>query len=204
MKKIIYLVMLCGSTTLLAAEKLEYRGYSGSMFVHSGKIKSNSFEVTNHLGVKSTHQINNLEYGLGGKVALQFGKYLRFGMEGYNSTTTYGDNKSTFSVGWGGLLADFLIVDRLISYFAGATLGGGQAVNTVVTEPQILNYQTSGILRRRYNVGIFSPFCGAEVRVNDRLRIALKADYMLRFTNTYNDWGKGFRVYLGVTFRSLN
>jgi outer membrane lipoprotein-sorting protein len=203
MKKTIYLLIFCGFTSLATAQKLEYKGYSASMFAHSGHIKSNTFSVTNSLGQVSTHQIDNVEFGLGGKVAFQFGNYLRFGMEGYNTTTTYGNHKSTFSVGWGGLLIDFFYTDRIVSFFAGATLGGGQATNTVVTERQKLNFNTSDILRRRYVVGVMNPFCGGEVRLNDRLLLALKVDYMLRFTNTYNDWGKGFRVYLGATFRPL-
>ncbi len=201
MKKFICLLVLCSFTLFATAQKLTYRGYSGSMFAHGGKIKSRSFDVTNSQGEVSTYKIDKMEFGVGGKMTFQFGDYLRFGAEGYNSKVTYGDHKSSYNFGWGGLSADFLFIDRVVSYFAGATLGFGRATNTVITEPQTLNYQTSEILRRRYGVGILDPFMGAEVRLNDKLLVALKIDYVLRFTNTYDDWGGGLRVYLGMTFR---
>lgn len=202
MKQSIFLFLFCG--TLLSAtaqKKFQYTGYSGSMFIHSGVIKSNSFNVTNQQGEVSAHEINHAEFGMGGKIAFSFNKGIRFGLEGYSSRTNYGDFRSTFAVNWGGLLVDYIYVDRVVSYFAGVTLGGGQAVNTVVTKPQHLNYTTSDILRRKYVVGMLVPFAGLDVRLSSKFLITLKADYMQRFTNTYDDWGKGFRIYLGMTLR---
>ncbi|MDR1951424.1 MAG: hypothetical protein LBP96_04245 [Bacteroidales bacterium] len=200
-KKPITLLLTILALQCATAQKLEFKGYTGGMFVHSGHIKSNSFEVTTGLGETSTHQIKNLTFGLGGKLAFQFGNSLRLGMEGYNSTVTYGDYKSSFSVGWGGLLAEYLLDYKRVSYFFGATFGGGRVENLVVTEPQTLNFQTSKILRRQYGVGIISPYYGAEIKITEKLRFVYKADYMFPISNKQDDWGRGFRWYVGMTFR---
>jgi hypothetical protein len=203
MKKTI-LTIICSITLLSATAQLEYKGYSGGMFVHLGHIKSHSFNVRNIQGVETHHKINNAALGLGGKLTLQYGNYLRFGMEGYNSTVTYGDYRSSLSVGWGGALAEIFITDRLVSYYVGATLGGGRVKNVIITQKQGKpNFQISDdVLFRRYGVGIFTPYMGAEVKINDKLRAVIKADYMLGFFNVKDDFGKGFRVHLGVMFRS--
>ncbi|MCL2683549.1 MAG: hypothetical protein FWE63_08770 [Bacteroidales bacterium] len=203
MKRLIISLIFCGFTTLAIAQ-LEYKGYSGGMFVHLGHIKSHSFNVINTQGVETNYKINNAVWGLGGKLTLQYGDYLRFGMEGYNSTATYGDHKSSFSIGWGGVLAEAFIADRLVSYYVGATLGGGRVKNVVITKNQGKpNFQISDdVLFRRYGVGVFTPYMGAEVKINDKLRAVIKMDYMLGFFNVKDDFGKGFRMHLGVMFRT--
>jgi hypothetical protein len=200
--KIALLVWLgFGGLSAETAKKFEYKGYTGGMFVHSGQIKSKSFDVTNSLGETSAHQIKNLTFGLGGKLAFQFGNHLRIGLEGYNSTVTYGDYKSSYAVGWGGLLAEYLYETRQISYFLGATFGGGSVKNLVVTEPQTLNFQTSEVLRRQYNTAILAPYYGAELKLTNKLRLVCKADYLFSLSNQQNDWGRGFRWYIGINFR---
>ena len=196
------LTILCSICIFSAtAQILEFKGYTGGMFIHSGQIKSDAFETTNSLGETSTHRIKNLTFGLGGKLAFQFGNYLRIGLEGYNSSVNYGEFRSSYSIGWGGLLAEYFYETKLASYFLGATFGGGGIVNTVVTEPQTFNFQTSEILRRRYNTGIIAPYYGAEIKLTQKLRLVYKGDYLFPMTNKQQDWGRGFRWYLGINFR---
>jgi hypothetical protein len=205
MKKSACLLFFCGFA-MFATAQLEYKGYSGGMFVHTGYIKSNSFNVRNSQGivVLPEHKISNVVFGLGGKLMLQYSDYLRFGMEGYSTKATYGDHKSTYSVSWGGFSAEAFISDRMVSYFAGATLGYGQVKNLVVTKKQNKpSFQISDdILLRRYGIGIFTPYLGAEVKVSEKLRAVIKVDYAMGFFNVKDDWGKGFRVHLGMKFRS--
>jgi hypothetical protein len=182
-------------------KKFNFKGYTGGMFVHSGQIKSKTFEVTNSLNETSAHQIKNLTFGLGGKLVFQFGHHLRIGLEGYNSTVTYGDYKSSYSIGWGGFLAEYFYETKLISYFSGATFGGGSVKNLVVTEHQALNFQTSEILRRQYSTGIIAPYYGAEIKLTPKLRLVYKADYLFPITNKQDDWGRGFRWYIGINFK---
>jgi hypothetical protein len=201
MHKLLIIFLCCISLLSATAQKFEFKGYTGGMFIHSGLIKSDDFEVTNSLGETSAHRIKNLTFGLGGKLVFQFGNHLRLGLEGYNSSVNYGDYKSSYSIGWGGLLAEYFHETRMASYFFGTTFGGGAVKNLVVTESQTLNFQTSEILRRRYETGIIAPYYGAEIKLTQKLRFVYKADYLFPITNKQNDWGRGFRWYVGINFR---
>ena len=200
-KKHLTTLLLTLATLSASAERLQFKGYTGGMFVHSGYIWSHSFEVTNSLGEISKHQVKGLTFGLGGKLAFQFGKHLRIGTEGYNSTVTYGPHKSTYSVGWGGLLAEYFHEARFASYFVGTTFGGGRVENLIITEPQTLSFHTSEIVRRKYSTGIIAPYYGAEIKLSNKLRFVYKACYMFSMTNKQDDWGRGFRWYIGINFR---
>ncbi len=204
MKKIIYSVMISALALSANAQGFVYRDFSGSMFVQTGILKSKEFSITNSQGVQlpEPYQMDNWCFGVGGKLAFRFNRGIRFGAEGYTSKSVYGDFHSTYNFSWGGLLFDYLYVDRIVSYFAGATLGGGQVVNTLVTERESRDYATSEIMRHRYPVGILNPFAGFEIRISPQLLISAKADYMLNFTSIKEeDWGRGLRMYLGITFR---
>jgi hypothetical protein len=122
-------------------------------------------------------------------------------LEGYNSSVTYGDYKSSYSIGWGGFSTEYLYETNQISYFLGTTFGGGRVKNLVVTEPQTFNFQTSEILRRQYVTGIIAPYYGSEIKLTSKLRSVFKIDYLFSITNKQNDWGCGFRWYVGLNFR---
>lgn len=207
-KKIIFVVFfnLMLFSSLVASEKIKnfaYHGFSGGMFLHAGYIKGKSFTTyfpQNDL--ISTQQVKGLTLGIGGKLALHFGEHWRFGVEGYASGARYGNNRSAFRIGWGGLLAEYTYRFNRFIPFVGLTVGGGGAKNMILLEATRHDFVSLPVIYREYGFPIINPALGCEYLLTSKLKLVLKADYMLSPTKEV-DFATGVRVYIGVLFNTM-
>ncbi len=202
-KKIYITIILILFTLTAKAEgkgKMAYRGFLGGMMVHSGYVCSDAVNISSPSGAQSV-KAEGAPFGIGGAIRFLFGKHLRVGSEGYVSTLTYGEHKSKSKVGWGGLLADSAWRMGRFNLFVGGTIGGGAATNTAILSEIKADYIAEDFISyRKYGFFCLTPFMGAEFRVNKKVNLVLKADYLINLTNHQDDFVSGPRLYFGVMF----
>lgn len=208
MKKL-YLI-LCFSlftfTTLAAGNepggKFAYSGFSGGMMLHTGYVGGGkSTLVASGGAVVSSQKMAGMPTGIGGAVRIHLGNWLRIGSEGYVSTLQYGKYDSNIRIGWGGVLADCIWRRKKLSPFAGFTVGGGSARNLTLTAKTPVDFEVEqNSSYRKYSFMCLVPFAGVEFAASARIRIMLKADYMVNLTGRRKDFVSGPRVYIGFSF----
>lgn len=175
-----------------------YRGFVGGMFIHTGYAYGGSFLPE---GSSASIPIEGLIWGIGGKVAIAFGNHWRFGTEGYVTNVIYGDNRE-YTIGWGGLLADYQWhIDRWHP-FVGMTIGGGGATNLCAIEKPLNDNTPQQTVWRHYGMFILNPFVGVEYQLTSKIRLATKLDWMLAPTvmKKGSDFSTGPRFYIGILF----
>lgn len=183
--------------------KLSYNGFSGGMMLHTGYLYGGRTTVFDGAGLRvSDQKMRGMPTGIGGAVKFHFGKWLRIGTEGYVSTLKYGDHGSNIRVGWGGILVDGIWkTGGRISPFAGFTVGGGSASNlTLATEAPDDFIAEENASFRKYPFACIVPYVGLEYDATSRVRIVLKADYMINVSNSQPDFPSGPRIYIGFLF----
>jgi len=175
-------------------KKMSFRGYSGGMMLHTGYLSGGVVNTSNPL---EKTKIQGMSWGVGGCLRFHFGKHLRIGGEGYNSTLHYGKNKSYIALSWGGLLADCQWRIDKFTVFLGGTIGGGSVKNITV-----LDNSTTGknAAYRKYPVMVATPFVGMEYTLTPRLRLIAKADHVFSISKRQPDFATGIHVYAGVVF----
>lgn len=177
------------SSFAFSQNPFKYTGFSGGMMVHSGFLQQSGE--------------NGMPFGLGGCGKVHFGKYLRVGAEGYVSDLTYGNHNSISSVSWGGLLIDLKADIKRFTPFTGVLLGGGSFQNIILSEGIKNDFgviENAGF--RKYSFMAFCPFLGMEYALNDKIRLTLKADYLMNLNNE-QDFPNGLRVFIGCMFYRL-
>ncbi len=184
------------SSSVYAGGKLEYRGFSGGMMVHSGWVNGGQMEIGGAM-----QQMEGLSMGIGGAIKVQLGDHLRVGTEGYTSALSYGDYGSSLSVGWGGLLVDWAFVgNNGETSFFGATVGGGAVKNlTLNTAPADDFLSEENVSFRRYGVPLITPFVGIEYPLTERINVVVKADCIIPLSSA-PDFPLGVRLYVGFMF----
>lgn len=209
-KRTIFVValILCNTLNIIAQEKtkMSYTGFSGGMMVHSGYLFGGELNIVgsdnNPIGSQT---IEGIPFGIGGAMRFHFGKHLRVGCEGYSSTLNYGETGSYLTIGWGGILADYLWKHNKFSFFAGGTLGGGVVKNTTFFNKVDLDFiaeQENSF--RKYGLMLCTPFVGVEYDLTSKIKLVLKTDYMIDITNQQPDFVNGVRFYLGFMFSRMN
>lgn len=181
-----------------------YSGFSGGMMVHTGYLSGGEITITDDGGSNLYHaKLSGAPTGIGGVARVHFGKHLRVGSEGYVSTLRYGskNNDSHARIGWGGVLADCLWRFGKWAPYAGATVGGGSFRNLTLENPTPLDYVAEqNTSFRKYSFMVLAPFTGVEYSITDKIRLNLKADWMLNLTNRQDDFAGGPRIYFGFSF----
>ena len=181
----------------LEAKKMRFQGYSGGMMLHTGYLLGGSVDVPNYT---EKTKIQGFTFGIGGALRFHFGKHLRIGSEGYNSTLRYGKNKSSMSLGWGGLLIDCQWEIAKFTLFCGGTIGGGSMKNTILTEPVSANSAGQKALYQKYSIMVIDPFIGMEYAISSKIHLIIKADCIVNLTQKQSDFPIGTRVYAGIVF----
>ena len=206
MKKICFLILLCSLSFFGFAQNLfQYNGFSGGMMVHSGYLQSQEFSITTNNGQPlQTLQAKGVPFGIGGAAKVHLGKHLRVGGEGYVSNLNYGKHNSIFSLSYGGVLVDCVWQNKRFSPYVGVLFGGGSTQNTTLFAPTADDFIAEGNVSYRKNSFLaLSPFIGVEYALNDKIRLTLKADYLINLNNPSADLPNGVRVFVGFMFYSL-
>lgn len=206
MKKICFLIFLCTLSFFGFSQNLfQYSGFSGGMMVHSGYLQSQEFNITNHSG----HSLQNLQakgvpFGIGGAAKVHLGKYLRVGGEGYVSNLNYGEYNSIFSLSYGGVLVDCIWQNKRFSPYIGVLFGGGSTQNTTLFASTPDDFiAEENVSYRKDSFLALTPFVGVEYALNDKIRLTLKADYLVNLNSAPNDFASGVRIFVGFMFYRL-
>lgn len=206
MKKICFLILVCTLSFFgFSQNPFQYSGFSGGMMVHSGYLQSQEFNITNHSG----HSLQNLQakgipFGIGGAAKVHLGKYLRVGGEGYVSNLNYGEYNSIFSLSYGGILVDCIWQNKRFSPYVGVLFGGGSTQNTTLFASTPDDFiAEENVSYRKNSFLALTPFVGVEYALNDKIRLTLKADYLVNLNSAPNDFANGVRVFIGFMFYRL-
>lgn len=181
-------------------KKWGFKGYSGGMFYHLGYVRSNEFMVYNLAGEAIPTRIEGMTSGIGGKLGFFLNKYVRAGIEGYSTTTRYGEFRNSYKVGWGGLVMEFVYPTKRVMPFIGLTLGGGKMKNMILLAKDNNDYHADEIIYKEDGLFIINPAIGIEYFVSKRISLIFKVDYMISGSKDKFDFATGPRAYIGVHF----
>ncbi len=200
---VIFILLSCVS--LRADNVFKFRGYSGGMMVHGGYVRSAAFDVTTSSGVPQEIVIRGFAYGLGGTAKFNFGTLhhqLRIGMEGYGTKASYNPEPSYVRIGWGGLTLDYIHQSKgKVHPFLGCTIGGGGVKNHILLEGSASDLQAEDFgVMRSYAFMTVTPFVGMEISLTQKVRVVIKADYMIDISGLHPDFPHGPRLYVGILF----
>ncbi len=200
-----FVFLLLSSISLRADNTFKFRGYSGGMMVHGGYVQSSTFDITTMLGTSQEVTMRGFTYGLGGTAKFNFGTahhQLRVGMEGYGTKASYDPKPSYVRIGWGGLTLDYIHQSRgKVHPFVGCTIGGGGVKNHILFEGSASDMQAEpfGVMRS-YAFMAVTPFIGMEISLTQKVRVVIKADYMIDVSGSHPDFPHGPRLYVGILF----
>ena len=171
--------------------------------VHTGWLTSSDVNFASPSGaVVGPMRMNGMPFGIGGAAKVHLWNWLRVGSEGFVSHLNYGKNNSNESIGWGGLLVDFIYPAGRWFPFAGVTIGGGAVKNATVldatTSDFILDDGTTSY--RQYAFMAVCPYIGVEYALTRKVHIELRADCLLDVTSRQPDFPLGPRIYFGFMF----
>lgn len=203
---IVALFLISILSSALAQEALKYRGFSGGMMIHTGYLKSNSFDLQTIQGnYITTSNVEGIPFGIGGSARLHFGKHLRVGGEGYVSNLRYGVQGTTASVSWGGVLADCVWELGRLWPFVGVVVGGG-AVEHIILQDEPANdfVVENNVSYREYTFMAVSPIVGVEYALSEKMHLTFKMDYVINISNPQADFPSGPRFFLGFMFYRLD
>lgn len=206
MKKICFLILLCTLSFFGFSQNLfQYSGFSGGMMVHSGYLQSQKFNITTNNGQNPQNlQAKGVPFGIGGAAKVHLGKYLRVGGEGYVSNLNYGEYNSIFNLSYGGVLVDCIWQNKRFSPYVGVLFGGGSTQNTTLFASTPDDFiAEENVSYRKNSFLALTPFVGVEYALNDKIRLTLKADYLVNLNSAPNDFASGVRVFIGFMFYRL-
>jgi len=179
------------------SKKKSFQGYSGGMMLHTGYLSGGEVNIDNF---SEKINIQGAPFGIGGLLRFHFGKHLRIGSEGYNSTLHYWKNKSHTTLGWGGLLIDCQWKINKFTVFLGGTMGGGSLKNTTVLSNASPHSLKENAVYQKYTLLIADPFIGMEYTITQKIHLITKIDCLVNLTNKQSDFAIGPRLYLGIIF----
>lgn len=206
MKKICFLILLCTLSFFGFSQNLfQYSGFSGGMMVHSGYLQSKDFTIATNNGQSLQNlQAKGVPFGIGGAAKVHLGKYLRVGGEGYVSNLNYGEYNSIFSLSYGGVLVDCIWQNKRFSPYIGVLFGGGSTQNTTLFASTPDDFiAEENVSYRKNSFLALTPFVGVEYALNDKIRLTLKADYLVNLNSAPNDFASGVRIFVGFMFYRL-
>lgn len=206
MKKICFLILLCTLSFFGFSQNLfQYSGFSGGMMVHSGYLQSQKFNITtNNEQSPQNLQAKGVPFGIGGAAKVHLGKYLRVGGEGYVSNLNYGEYNSIFNLSYGGVLVDCIWQNKRFSPYVGVLFGGGSTQNTTLFASTPDDFiAEENVSYRKNSFLALTPFVGVEYALNDKIRLTLKADYLVNLNSAPNDFASGVRIFVGFMFYRL-
>lgn len=184
--------------------RFAFNGFSGGMTLHCGYLWGGRMTFPTLGGDISSQNMRGVPIGIGGSAKLHFGNHLRIGAEGYSTKLKYGDFGSSLSLGWGGLSADWQIRTGKFLPYAGITLGGGSATDLVFAKSPVHGDDTvmadGNIAYRKYGFAAIVPFIGVEFEVSRRMRLVLKADWLIKTGSPSRSFPSGPRIYFGFSF----
>lgn len=184
--KHIVLTLLLSSSYLLNAQDNSKAKLIGGMYVHSG-----------YLG-----NIKDLSYGLGGKLSFRLNEYFRIGGEGYGSSSEFKKDGSFYSIGWGGVLGEFIIADiKKTNILIGFTIGGAVNKQMDIIKKTDEIGMPDMVFWEKKSTMIISPFLSFEYAVSKKANLSLKFDYLISPTNDI--FNSGLRVYIGCLFNMI-
>lgn len=188
-------------TENIKSSGFSYHGFSGGMFIHGGYAKGKVFDVEFPTGVIKQVEATGPVFGLGGNLGFYFGKHWRFGGEGY-VTNTYYDNESRFRIGWGGVLAEFLIPCKKFIPYIGLTIGGGKYTNSYFPVKPNGTLATISAIYHQQSIFILTPYMGLEYAITEKLHFRFRMDYLTAPVAMIkeSDFGTGIRFYAGILF----
>ncbi len=192
------LVTLTALVLSLSAQAQEhagkiYKGFIGGMFVHRGHTKITT-EIPNDISAYC--------FGIGGKIAFNFGNYFRIGSEGYSSHYSYGGNGSYLSLGWGGILLESGKSFTKFRIIAGATFGGGGIKNLYIISGKYTDFDKDTVIFRKNASFIYAPYCGIEIFLGKKLTLVSKIDFVSNLHKQFEGNNTlGARYYVGIMFR---
>jgi len=179
------------------SKKMSFQGYSGGMMLHTGYLSGGEVNIANF---SEKINIQGMPFGIGGLLRFHFGKYLRIGGEGYNSTLHYWKNKSYANLGWGGLLMDCQWKINKFTIFGGVTIGGGSLKNTTILNNISAHSLKENAVYQQHTLMIADPFIGMEYALAQRVHLIAKIDCILNLTEKPSDFAIGPRFYVGIVF----
>lgn len=180
--------------------KWGFKGYSGGMFLQMGYVKSPEFNVYNFAGDAIPVRVEGMSTGIGGKLGFFINQYMRVGIEGYATTTRYGEFHSSYKVGWGGALVEFVYPTKHVMPFVGITLGGGSVSHMILLEKNNDDFDADQIVYKEQGIFVINPAIGIEYFVSRRISLIFKVDYMISGSKQRLDFATGPRAYIGVHF----
>ena len=183
-----------------ARDRLYYRGFSGGMMLHSGWVSAGDVAVGT-LG----QAMRGMPKGIGGALKVQLGEHFRVGTEGYTSTLSYGEYGSSLSLGWGGVLVDWMFEAKMFSPYFGATIGGGGVKNITLNDHPANDFiAEENLSYRKYSLPVVAPFVGVDYPLSERMSLTFKADYIMPLSvgslPAATDFPSGVRLYFGFLF----
>lgn len=158
----------------------------GGMYVHSGYLSN----------------IKDFSYGLGGKLAFKLNSNFRIGAEGYGSSSEFKKDGSFYSIGWGGVLGEFIMYDtEKTNFLIGLTFGGAvnKQMDMIKQNNEIDIYDM--VSWKKESTLVLSPFLSFEYSVSKKANLSLKVDYLISPTNEI--FNSGLRVYIGCLFNMI-
>lgn len=155
-----------------------------------------------YLNAGYLNKIDDIALGIGGKLFFRVCDYFRVGTEGYGSSATYKKDGSFYSLGWGGLLGEFVYPYKKSSFIIGLTLGAGSNKQIEI----VVDNNASGVYDivkwDKKQAFITTPFISYEYRISSKANLSAKIDYVM--SPTGDIFNKGFRLYLGCLFNMMN
>jgi len=165
--------------------------FIGGMFVHAGYISN----------LRVDQSISGSVSGIGGKLAFFMGPNFRLGTEGYASTYNYSDATGFYKLGWGGLLAEYMLGNGKIAPVFGLTVGGGRIRDLYILEGEDGDRLPDNAIYQVYTVALIAPHISVEYALKENIRLTAKVDYLTSITrDAVAHFAEGPRFYLGFLF----
>lgn len=165
--------------------------FIGGMFVHGGYISN----------LRIDQSVSGPVSGIGGKLAFFISPYFRIGTEGYASTYNYSDATGFYKLGWGGLLAEYMLGNGKAIPVLGLTIGGGKIKDLYILEGKDGDRLPDNAIYQVYTVAIVAPYVSIEYALKENIRLTAKVDYVTSITrDAVAHFAEGPRFYLGVLF----
>ena len=189
-KKLIRIQLLILCFSFIAFSSFSQKSHDakliGGMYLNAGYLKS----------------IDDIALGIGGKMAFKVCDNFRIGCEGYGSSATYKKDGSFYSIGWGGVLGEFILPYKKSLFIVGITIGGGSNRQMEIVVDNNSSDAFDYVKWDKKGSFITSPFIAYEYKISSKANLSAKLDYV---TSPSGDiFYKGIRLYVGCLFNMIN
>lgn len=190
---VMLMIMVCVG---VSAQEKVVKGFSGGMMVHAGYLEG----CDNPFG----YNAKGTTFGIGGVAKLHLTKHFRAGFEGYfsNMGLSKGLSDGSFNkLFWTGALCDWYWQAGRFYPYVGCTLGGGMETMFYMFEGDKSDWviESKAVFHKQPFFAV-DPFVGVEYKVEEALRLTLKADWLLAINSDGLNRPMGPRLYFGFIF----